>query len=528
MTSRAIRFAVSATICLLASLTGGAQNAVERTDAASIVHVLNRIGFGPRVGDVERVRRIGLDTYINQQLHPEKIADEAMAARLEALATLGLSTRELSETYFEPAREARRAQQAVAAGMPERMDQMRSPESMTPVTNERIVITDLQQQKVLRAVHSERQLEELMVDFWFNHFNVFAGKGQTRVYLTSYERDTIRPRVLGTFRDLLGAVAESPAMLFYLDNWQSSAPMASRQNRRPQLANRRPSGVNENYARELMELHTLGVDGGYTQRDVQEVARAFTGWTIANPRQGGGFEFNPRMHDDREKMVLGQRIPAGGGRADGERVLDILARHPSTARFIASKLARRFVSDDPPAALVSRAAARFIATGGNIREVVRLIVTSPEFSAPAAQRAKVKTPFEFVVSAIRATGTDISSALPIVQAVRGLGMPIYGSQPPTGYADRAEAWVNAGALLARMNFAMALTSGSLDGKRRRADRVQPPMSAGASNLHAMPDALVRDVLADQLTSSTRAMVEKATQPSQGVALLLGSPEFQKR
>ncbi len=534
MPSRIIRFALvsATTMCLAASLTAVTQDSEGRADTASIIHVLNRMGFGPRPGDVERVRRIGLDTYIEQQLQPETIADEVTAGRLGALETLHLSTRELSETYFEPARQARRrAQQAAptAPGAPARMDPTRSPESMAAGNNERRVVTDLQQQKVLRAVHSERQLEEVMVDFWFNHFNVFAGKGQTRVYLTSYERDTIRPRVLGTFRELLGAVAESPAMLFYLDNWQSSAPVdARRQDRMPKVANRRPSGLNENYARELMELHTLGVEGGYTQRDVQEVARAFTGWTIANPRQGGGFQFNPRMHDDGEKIVLGQRIPAGGGRADGDRVLDILARHPSTARFIASKLARRFVSDDPPDALVARAAARFTATGGNIREVVRVIVRSSEFSAPAAQRVKVKTPFEFVVSAIRATGISISNALPVVQAVRGLGMPLYGSQPPTGYADRADAWVNTGALLGRMNFALALTSGSLAGKRGRVVAALAPGSATGPDLDRTRDAIVNDVLGGHLTSSTRATVARATQPSQVVALLLGSPEFQKR
>ena len=225
----------------------------------------------------------------------------------------------------------------------------------------------------------------------------------------------------------------------------------------PALQNRR-AGLNENYARELMELHTLGVEGGYTQKDVQEVARAFTGWTIANPRQGGGFRFEPRMHDDGEKVVLGHKIKSGGGKKDGDHVLDLLATHPSTAQFIATKLARRFVADDPPKALVDRAARRFRETGGNIRDVVRTILTSPEFFAPEAYRAKVKTPFEFVVSAVRGTGTDMSNALPLVMAVRNLGMPLYGCQPPTGYSDKAEAWVNSGALLNRMNFAVSLTA----------------------------------------------------------------------
>ena len=280
--------------------------------------------------------------------------------------------------------------------------------------------------------------------------------------------------------------------------------------------NRRPRGLNENYARELMELHTLGVDGGYTQKDVQEVARAFTGWTIANPRQGGGFQFEPRMHDDGEKIVLGHRIKAGGGQHDAEEVLDILAAHPSTARFIATKLARRFVSDQPPAALVDRAAARFRATKGDIREVVRTIVTSPEFFAPAAYRAKVKTPFEFVASAMRAARADTTNAMPLVQAMRDLGMPPYQCQPPTGYADRAEAWVNTGALLNRMNFAISLTEGRLRG-------IRTPWQSGS------PGTVILDqVLAGDLSASTLATVDKAARPQQSVALLLGSPEFQRR
>ncbi|MFL6279199.1 MAG: DUF1800 domain-containing protein, partial [Vicinamibacterales bacterium] len=276
-----------------------------------------------------------------------------------------------------------------------------------------------------------------------------------------------------------------------------------------------------NYARELMELHTLGVDGGYTQKDVQEVARAFTGWTIANPRQGGGFVFDPRMHDDGEKIVLGHKIKAGGGEHDGEEVLDILASHPSTAHFIATKLVRRFVSDQPPQSLVDRAAERFRETKGDIREVVRTIVTSREFFAPEAYRAKVKTPFEFVASAVRATEADPINAMPLVQTLRELGMPPYQCQPPTGYADRADAWVNTGALLNRMNFAVALTEGRVRG-------VRAPISAGGETIDAARDEIVDRVLAGDLSSATRETVGKASRPSQAVALLLGSPEFQRR
>jgi uncharacterized protein (DUF1800 family) len=539
-------------------------------DDKTIVHVLNRLGFGPAPGDVERLRRMGLDKYIDQQLRPETLADAGMAARLSGLDTLAKSSRELAEDYFGPALMERRRMKEQAAAQPadEAKDKrdMRTPEQMELMQAQRRVFTDLAQQKILRAAYSERQLNEVMVDFWFNHFNVFAGKGQTRTYLTEYERDAIRPNALGTFRDLLGATAQSPAMLFYLDNWQSAAPAgaptsATANNRRgqsttagrafgrrgrfgmpppgrtiadlpPAAQNRRPRGLNENYARELMELHTLGVDGGYTQKDVQEVARAFTGWTIANPRQGGGFQFEPRMHDDGEKLVLGHRLKAGGGKRDAEEVLDILAAHPSTAHFIATKLVRRFVSDQPPTSLVDRAAARFRDTRGNIREVVRTIVTSPEFFAPDAYRAKVKTPFEFVAAAVRATSADAVNAMPLVQAMRDLGMPPYQCQPPTGYADRADAWVNTGALLSRMNFSVALTNGRLPGvKTVFADTraaASAPETTPAGSLDAARDTIVDEILAGDLAPSTRATVAKASTPAQAIALLLGSPEFQKR
>jgi uncharacterized protein (DUF1800 family) len=501
-------------------------------DDKTIVHVLNRLGFGARPGDVERVRRIGLATYIDQQLNPERIADTAMMPRLAGLETIGKSTRELAENYFGPAIEARRrAQQAQktegAMEAPDAQGKPRSREQMQAQQRVREVLMDLNEQKILRAAYSERQLEEVLTDFWFNHFNVFAKKGATEIYLTEYERDSIRPRVLGKFRDLLGATAKSPAMLFYLDNWQSADPDANQrreQMRRrgaargrgrmpdmqnPQAPQRPKRGLNENYGRELMELHTLGVDAGYTQQDVVNVARAFTGWTIDQPRQGGAFRFEPRLHDDREKVVLGHKIKPGGGQGDGEQVLDILATHPATARFIATKLARRFVADTPPAALVDRAAARFKETDGNIREVVRTIVTSPEFFAADARRAKVKTPFEFVVSAVRATGAEAADAVALAQAVRTLGMPLYMCQPPTGYADRAEAWVNTGALLNRMNFAVQLVSGKLRG-------VQPGTASAA------------DALAQEMSATTAATIAKAAEPRQRTALTLGSPEFQRR
>ena len=528
-----LRTTVIRIAAVAAALAAGGTALAQRTagvpaspDDRTIVHVLNRIGYGPAPGDLERVRKMGLDAYIASQLAPERIPDENLPARLAPFSTLSMSSRALAEEYFVPAmreRAARLRQEGLNAAQPP-AGMTQPPGRPEPVTGERRVLLELNQQKVLRAVYSERQLQEVMVDFWFNHFNVFAGKGPVRLYITEYERDVIRPRVLGSFRDLLGAVAESPAMLFYLDNWQSSAAedaetsMAMRPNRRRPLAPNLPAqnrrrGINENYARELMELHTLGVNGGYTQKDVQEIARAFTGWTIDLPRQGGGFRFDPRRHDDGEKVVLGVTIKRGGGKRDGEQVLDILAAHPATAAFISTKLARRFVADDPPKALVERAAATFRSTGGDIREVVRAVVTSPEFFAATAYRAKVKTPFEFVASAVRASGADVRNALPLVQALRQLGMPLYGCEPPTGYSDKAEAWVNTGALLNRMNFALTLSTGR--GLRGNA----PGMDE---------ERIEAEIMAGDISASTRATVARGTAESQKIALLLGSPDFQKR
>jgi uncharacterized protein (DUF1800 family) len=463
--------------------TGSDPKSVPKFEPGSdpnVAHVLNRIAFGARPGDVERVQKLGLKRYIDEQLHPERIADADLSARLKDLTTVGLSSREIQEMYERPAMEARRARKQNDG------DKTPTPEMRDLQRKARSVVDELGEQKILRAVYSERQLEEVLADFWFNHFNVDARKGRTRTFLTEYERDAIRPHVLGRFRDLLGATAKSPAMLFYLDNWMSADPNGPHpaggggltpggrnsasfrgggvrpQGRRPGQGQNARKGLNENYGRELMELHTLGVDGGYTQKDVTEVARAFTGWTIANPRQGGGFVFEPRIHDPEQKIVLGHVIKAGGGQSDGEQLLDILAKHPSTAHFIATKLVRRFVSDTPPAGLVDRTAARFRQTDGDLREVMRTILTSPEFMAADVRGAKVKTPFDFVVSALRSTAADVADATQYVRALQQLGMPLYMCQPPTGYADTAEAWVNTGALVNRMNFAVRLARNDKD------------------------------------------------------------------
>jgi len=514
----------------------GAAAAALPNDDKTILHVLNRIAFGPRPGDVERVKALGLQRYIDEQLRPERIADPNMPARLGALATLGLSNREIADTYELPQLQARQAQKkdaaqagdnAPAAG--DNVDKGRMPDPLQQKANR--VVVELSDQKILRAVYSERQLQEVLTDFWFNHFNVDARKGPDRFMLTEYEREVIRPRVLGKFHDLLEADAKSPAMLFYLDNWMSADPngphkqpmAAPRVGRgrfgglmfppaaRPNAQGKNaPKGLNENYGRELMELHTLGVDGGYTQQDVTEVARAFTGWTIQNPRLGGGFRFEPRIHDEGQKVVLGHVIKAGGGENDGKQVLDILATHSSTAKFIATKLVRRFVSDTPPPALVDRVAARFRETDGDLREVVRTILTSPEFFAPEAYRAKVKTPFEFIASALRATGADIQDATPLVREMQQLGQPLYMCQPPTGYKDTADAWVNTGALVNRMNFSLMLAG----------NRVPRITVADLST--------VNTILGDDVSEATRSTIAKATGAPQMAALTLGSPEFQRR
>jgi len=323
-----------------------------------------------------------------------------------------------------------------------------------------VVANDLVEGKLLRAVYSNRQLEEVLTDFWFNHFNIYLDKGADHYLVTEYERQAIRPRVLGKFRDLLEATAKSPAMLFYLDNWQSvgTGTPAARG-----AFNRARNGLNENYGRELLELHTLGVDGGYTQKDVTEVARCFTGWTINQPDLGGKFTFNLRMHDNGEKVVLGEIIPAGGGEADGEKVLDLVARHPSTARFISRELARRFVADDPPAALVERMALTFQKTDGNLREVMKTMLASKEFWSEGAYRSKVKSPFEWVASAVRAASGDIDYALPLANQVAQLGQPLYRKVEPTGYSNLSREWLNSAGLVGRMNLALQLANNRVPG-----------------------------------------------------------------
>jgi uncharacterized protein (DUF1800 family) len=440
----------------------------EQTADQQVQQVLSRLGFGPRPGDVARVRAMGVDQWIALQLAPNRIDDEAADALVASYEGLQLSTSELVAMYLERQQALREARRRAAQGGGDSNGRRETRAELPrddPALRERLrrsqrSLGDVQSARLARAVASERQLQEVMTDFWSNHFTVFAGKGLTRLFIPAYEREVIRPHALGSFRDLLGAVAKSPAMLFYLDQWQSAADSLH-----PTLAGaRRPArrrrGLNENYARELLELHTLGGDGGYAQQDVIEVARALTGWTM-NPRVDGAFVFRPEIHDAGAKTVLGHRLAAGRGIEDGEQVLDILARDPRTARFIARKLVVRFVSDDPPPALVERAARTFVRTDGDIREVVRTIVTSPEFFSRTAYRSKVKSPFELVASALRAVGAAPDTSMRSAQMVAFLGQPLYGHQAPNGWPETGESWMNTGAILNRINFGLALAAGRL-------------------------------------------------------------------
>ena len=604
----------------------------------AILHALNRLAYGPRPGDLERVRQMGLAKWIDQQLNPNSIDDKALEARLENYPTLKMSSAKLMEEYPRPKQvekqaakraqaqreqdQQRRAGQAAAAPgkdapaappAPESpsTDRMESPSAgqvdagdanaPSPMKDDpapenlgtkragrrplsggdnsnnfaralgenskrpQRVIAELAMAKVTRAIYSERQLQQVMDDFWFNHFNVYARKGQDLWYLTSYERDVIQPHTLGKFKDLLTASAKSPAMLFYLDNFLSADPRAARRlaaeramrqrtrygrfgrpfpPRLPQAQQKKQNerGLNENYGRELMELHTLGVDGGYTQKDVTEVARCFTGWTIERPRQNPEFKFDERLHDPDPKFVLGKKIHAGGMK-DGEEVLNLLSHNPSTAKFISTKLARRFVSDNPPPELVARMAKTFEQSDGDIKAVMRTMIYSPEFWSREAYRAKIKTPFELVVSTARALGTDVDMPLPLVGWVGRIGEPLYQCQPPTGYADKADTWVNTGALLNRLNFSLALA-----GNRMRGSRTDVGSLLG---VEATPDAkaalerAVQVFLGGQAAPTTVETLEKQLDNPQvlqaklddpvkhvdlGVVagLVLGAPEFQRR
>jgi uncharacterized protein (DUF1800 family) len=642
---------------LVAATTGG-EFAKPLTADQKVMHALNRLAYGARPGDLEKVKQLGVDRWVEQQLHPESVAENpVLAERLKPLTTLGLTSEQVMRNYpppqlmlvaartgrtnefgetaeqkamlgavmaryealYEQGASKREAKKGISPQKPEmemqdgnpldpeavrerlergdltKLNSLLTPDQAQVMTTGRpaekaellksldpakfvdvvavmpqnlrrqaglaggeelrrkmmyavapssVVTQDLIENKIYRAVYSERQLEEVLTDFWFNHFNVFLNKGLTRAYVAGYERDAIRPHVLGNFRQLLGATAKHPAMLTYLDNAQSVDPNAAKQmeqraGRYLRMARRmndeqkerlqgllKNRGLNENYARELMELHTLGVDGGYTQKDVTEVARALTGWGVANPRQGGGygFRFNALLHDKGEKVVLGQELAAGRGIEDGEQVLDILANHPSTAKYISYRLAQKFVADEPPAKLVERMAATFTRTRGDLKEVMRTLLKSDEFWSQGAYRAKVKSPLEVVVSAVRVTGADLRSGTLVSQKIDQLGMPLYRKQEPTGYKNIGAEWVSSNALVERMNFALDLTKNRILG-------VRPTVALSSDPRAAAKELAGAELSVQSLQVIEKGLVEKAEagmRREQLVAgLVLGSPEFQR-
>jgi uncharacterized protein (DUF1800 family) len=605
---------------------------------ARVLHALNRLTFGPRQGDVEAVKQMGLDRWFEEQLHPAKIDDSELEARLAMYPAMKLQQAELLKRYpnpqmlrqmvqmkmplptdqvertiyrvelarYQQAQAKQQAAQAAAAAkdssspemakgaaddaatalpgdgvdpgtpaMASHEDQFYSglesvkivnlppdervqrilamqPEEMAafrrslnpgelaavadglnPQQREvlmaleggpRMIGVELTGTRLLRDVYSQRQLEAVMTDFWLNHFNVFIRKNGNEPYLLpAYERDVIRPHALGRFEDLLVATAKSPAMLVYLDNAQSIGPgsqaamrVARLKAQRPDMpvAKALPQGLNENYARELMELHTLGVNGGYTQADVTQVAKVFTGWTVDPPLRGGGFQFEERRHEPGSKTVMGVTIREGGER-EGLQVLHMLATSPATARFISNKLAVRFVSDTPPPAMVDRMAQAFLSSDGDIATVLRTMFESPEFWSPEVHRSKMKTPIEFVVSAVRATNAEVDNPMPLVRALDKLGMPLYGMQTPNGYSWMAEPWVSSGALVGRMNFAVALSSNRVGGTYVDWSALLgqpgnvPPSSMNASTDPAAKEARLETLLLGQPASEqTRATVIK--------------------
>ncbi len=600
-------------------------------------HVLNRLAYGPSAADVEAIRGMGVEAWIRAQLHPQRLDERPeLDAKLKALASLTLSTREIVNAYrpaplrvsvrvtdagvfvtersgISPDLEARitrapagerreiinglspdlRRRALIALplalffGLPEEGEALRArsenanapmtvPDSQTAlVTAEQfralqggtddekiailralapddrtllfhavppesvpamyrrqalatvqpplVVLAELVDGKLYRARYSTRQLEEVLVDFWLNHFNVFSGKGAVRQLVTSYERDAIRPHVFGRFRDLLLATARHPAMLFYLDNWISQAPPEDGKTPSSAKPGSPPRGLNENYGRELLELHTLGVDGGYTQSDVIGVARAFTGWTILEPNRQGEFRFDPTMHDQREKTVLGRTIPRDGGERDGIAVIDALSRHPSTATFVSKKLAQRFVADDPPAALVQRMARTFLDTDGDLRAVYETLLLSRELMSEGAWQSKLKSPLEVVVSALRTLDAEVTETTAIAQWIADLGQPLYGKPEPTGYPNVSDTWVSSESLLRRLNFAAALSTGRVAG-------VEIDMRSLAT---ADAARAATRLLGFAPTPATLSVIERGVNGQSWsaetlAAVMLASPEFQRR
>ena len=488
------------------------------SESERVAHVLSRLTFGARPGDAEQIEAMGVSKWIDRQLHPFTINDNALDEVLASTSAWNQPAVGFATAVAAP----KLAATPLSTLMKDSVARAQINQLKAQLLQATSVTDNFYAGRVARAQLSERQLLEVVTDFWENHFSVFAGKMPAPTALVELDRDVVRPNALGKFRDLLGAVAHSPAMLFYLDN---------------HLSTRR--GLNENYARELMELHTLGVDGGYTQKDVQEVARALTGWTIDRSHQPLTFVFRREQHDTNEKVVLGHVLPSGRGIEDGEEVLDILAHHPSTARYIAFKLTRRLVSDDPPASLVNRAAATFMRTDGDIAEVVRTIVTSREFFSRAAFRAKVKTPYELVISARRALNAPADTTPQTARLIARLGQASFGWLTPDGWPEKGIAWMTPGTMYARIKFGNDAAEGRVPMLAPKQWREWPVLSAAP--LPEQVSGVVNGVLvhcADSLTRATMLGIRPSATAQTTVAaeqrlrellaIALASPEFQHR
>jgi len=519
--------------CLASSI---AQTAfAEPATQAEALHVLNRLAFGPRPGDVDRVMKMGVDAYIDQQLHPETIPmPRELSERLAKLSEGEMSQPDLITTYRQV---IKAAMEDATGGAPGGGLAMRN------ALYKKMAIR-FGELRLIPAIESPRQLEEVMVDFWFNHFNVVAGKGLDHVLIADYERAAIRPYVMGRFRDLLGATARHPAMLFYLDNWLSVSPAADGRARIP--GTRKPiAGLNENYARELMELHTLGVDGGYTQADVTTLARILTGWSF-DPRRavdGDAFRFFPALHDDSDKVWLGRAVPVKGV-AEGEWALNVLASGPATARHISHELAQYFVADDPPRALVERLTQRFLTTDGDIRAVLDALFKSPEFREPASFGVKFKTPYQYVLSVVRAGGVEVNNVRPLLTAMNRMGMPLYGCQSPDGYRNTQDVWLNPDALAQRISFATgiglgrsplaAATDDEVDNDPYVGGGPRVPAAARPARQDAVTSGQPLDVNAvlgavkGQISTDTRLKMAASGPSPLDAALVLGSPDFMRR
>jgi uncharacterized protein (DUF1800 family) len=473
-----------------------------------ILHILNRLSYGIRPGDIDRVKSIGVDKYIQQQLEPETINEPvALTDRLAKLDTIALSSTELFQQY-NPNRQPADGQQL-------------TPEfRRIQIQKAKQIVAQATQAKLMRSIYSDRQLQEIMVDFWYNHFNVYSEKGLSRLWVGTYERDAIRPHALGKFRDLLGATARHPAMLFYLDNWRNTAPNSNPKQGRPQ-------GLNENYARELMELHTLGVDGGYKQDDVIALAKIFTGWGFKQPGQvapdGYTFQFKKNRHDLSDKIFLGRNI-SGTGIEEGDRALDILSKHPSTARQISFKLAQYFIADNPPKSAVDRLSKRFLATDGNIKLVLETLFKSPEFWNSKYYGAKFKTPYQYAVSSIRTTGLEVNNVKPLTDFISQSGMAIYGCPTPNGYKNTQDVWLNPDSMTRRLNFATNLGGGRLS---LLTPQLTTPKPIVPPTYTPLDSTQLFTTLGNSFSTKTQQAIASST-PDIRAALILGSPEFMKR